>query len=175
MASLSLLAINGLDLSLLGTIPTRLARIFNLEVRASQISFNPEPYYHRARGQYHSTGFLKRLIGGREDGEAKVLGVADVDLFAPVLTFVFGEAQLGGTAAVLSTYRLRNEFYGLPASWALLVERITKEAIHEIGHVMGLLHCPDYNCAMHFAISIDAVDVKFATLCPTCAGLLEGK
>jgi archaemetzincin len=173
MASLSLLAINGLDLSLIERIPAKLEHIFKVEARIRRVSLDMEPFYHRKRAQYHSSGFLKKLHGMREGGEEKVIGVTDLDLFAPVLTFVFGEAQLGGPAAVLSTHRLRNELYGLPPSEVLLIERVTKEAIHEIGHTMGILHCPDYSCAMHFSNSIDAIDIKYAALCRMCTERLR--
>ena len=68
-----------------------------------------------------------------------MLGVTDRDLFIPILTYVFGEAQLGGRAAVVSTARLVEdvELFGPQ----LLVERLAKEAVHEVGHAFGLLHC----------------------------------
>jgi len=55
-----------------------------------------------------------------------------VDLYIPILTFVFGEAQLTDTGALVSTHRLRPEFYGMPQDPRLVQERLLKEAIHEL-------------------------------------------
>jgi archaemetzincin len=100
------------------------------------------------------------------------LGVTDLDLYIPVLTFVFGEAQLAGGRAVVSTLRLRQEFYGLPADPELLGERLLKEALHELGHTYGLRHCPDYTCVMSSSNGVERIDLKSAEFCPTCAQLM---
>jgi len=101
-----------------------------------------------------------------------VLGVADSDLFIPILTFVFGEAQLGpadATAALVSMYRLRQEFYGMPPDPETLSARLLKEALHELGHTFGLRHCADYRCVMSSSPSVENIDLKLAQFCPACA------
>jgi archaemetzincin len=99
---------------------------------------------------------------------SRILAVTSLDLFVPVLTFVFGEAQLAGNCAVVSIHRLREEVYGLPPNPGLLAERLAKEAIHELGHTFGLRHCDDWNCAMASSHSVEWLDVKGADLCPAC-------
>lgn len=121
------------------------------------------------RGQYHSTAILRILeplaIGATE---VRLLGVTCLDLFVPVLTFVFGEAQLEGRCAVVSLYRLREEFYGLPASEQLLKERALKEAVHELGHTFGLRHCSDWRCVMASTHAVERLDLKSINFCPSC-------
>ena len=123
------------------------------------------------RRQYHSTRILSLLASAPSAAEpgTRTLGVADVDLFIPILTFVFGEAQLGGSAAVISAARLRQEFYGLPGDGTLFYERCAKEGMHEIGHTLGLVHCPSYDCVMHYSNSIEDVDLKRPVWCRECA------
>jgi archaemetzincin len=106
----------------------------------------------------------------QEAGQGKVLGVTDVDLFIPILTFVFGEAQLGGRAAVVSTARLLE-----PAvrDDRLLVERLAKEAVHELGHALGLVHCALPECAMSRSASVRDVDRKRGALCRDCQSRLH--
>ncbi|MBP1648249.1 MAG: peptidase, zinc-dependent [Bacteroidetes bacterium] len=83
-------------------------------------------------------------------------------------TYVFGEAQLGGSVGVVSYYRLPNERYGLPANRTLFTERLLKEAMHELGHTFGLLHCRALDCAMHISTYVEDIDTKPAEFCREC-------
>ena len=95
-----------------------------------------------------------------------------MDLAIPVLTFLFGQAQLDGPVALLSLCRLRQEFYGLPADEALLRERAAKETLHELGHTFGLTHCSDMRCSMSLSTDIALVDAKGGRYCPRCGAHL---
>jgi len=117
--------------------------------------------------QYYSTAILQRLERA-SDPDARVLGVTAFDLYVPVLTFVFGEAQLDGNCAVVSTARLSDEFYGLPPQLELMRERLVKEAAHELGHTFGLRHCQDWRCVMSSSHAVERLDIKTADFCPTC-------
>jgi archaemetzincin len=103
----------------------------------------------------------------------RVLGVTNVDLFIPVLTFVFGEAQLGGPAGVVSFFRLDNRFYGLPENGELLLARLVKECVHEVGHTYGLLHCPDPDCVMRSSTYVEQIDLKQASFCIECGRTVQ--
>ncbi|RLF28477.1 MAG: hypothetical protein DRN14_04130, partial [Thermoplasmata archaeon] len=76
---------------------------------------------------------------------AKVVGVVEEDVTVSGLNFVFGLAELEGSAAVVSVYRLRS------ASASVLRERLLKEVVHELGHTFGLRHCPNPSCVMSFS------------------------
>ncbi len=97
-----------------------------------------------------------------------VLGIVPVDLYEPDLNFVFGVASPITGTAVISTYRLHNSFYGLPEDENIFIERVLKEAVHEIGHVLGLPHCPNPKCVMHFSNSIEDTDRKSYYFCENC-------
>jgi len=130
------------------------------------IRFQVSEAFEVSRGQYHSTRIVSDLLnyaGGYP--HAKVLGITEVDLFIPILTFVFGEAQLGGQVALVSTHRLRQEFYGLPEDRAIFLERVEKEALHELGHTFGLVHCHQPGCVMGFSNAVENVDVKTNAYC----------
>lgn len=138
-----------------------------LPATVDEESLDPQFAWSERRGQYYSTLLLQSLSLRGQEGE-RVLGVTNVDLYVPVLTFVFGEAQLGGPSAVVSTYRLREETYGLPPDPIRLRERLLKEAMHEIGHTYGLRHCHEWNCVMASSHVVEMIDVKTAELCPQC-------
>ena len=131
----------------------------------------PDPAFDPLRGQYSSTEILARLLELGPRPDQKILGITDVDLFIPIFTFVFGEAQLGGRAALVSVRRLRQEFYGLAPEKALLYARAEKEVLHELGHTLGLVHCRSFECVMRFSNSIEEVDLKSSAFCESCAAL----
>lgn len=124
------------------------------------------------REQLEGSSFLKGLsAAGLEEGDA-VLGVTDEDLFVAETNFIFGLAY--GRQAIISLARLRQEFYGLLPDTDIFWERAKKEAVHELGHVFGLLHCPDRRCVMHFSNSILETDSKGWRFCGRCREILEG-
>ena len=144
-----------------------LARTFQTPCQIRPETLDVAFSFDPVRGQYHSTAILQRLerMG---DPSARILGVTGCDLFVPVLTFVFGEAQVEGHCAVVSTARLEEEFYGLPARNGLLRERLVKEAAHELGHTFGLRHCLDWRCVMASSHAVERLDVKGADFCGSC-------
>jgi len=102
----------------------------------------------------------------------RLLGVTPLDLYIPILTFVFGGAPLPGTCAVVSSHRLSQEFYGLPADPKLQHERLLKEAVHELGHTLNLSHCEDYECAMAPSHGVEWIDLKTSRFCSSCSALV---
>jgi archaemetzincin len=133
----------------------------------------PPQAFDARRGQHASARLLQEAHRLRDPGSLRVLAVTEVDMFIPMLSFVFGQAQLGGAAAIVSLARLRQEFYGLPANDGLLARRAAKETLHELGHTFGITHCEDPSCAMSLSTSVHQIDTKDAGLCPDCALLLE--
>jgi len=152
-----------------------LADVFPNPIRMVAAPVDLRPCFVSSRQQHHATLVLAALLRRRSDPTSKILGIVPVDLFSPVLTFVFGQAQLDGPGAVVSTYRLRTEFYGLPRDEGVLVERTIKECVHELGHAFGLVHCEFYDCVMHASSTVDEVDLKGAGFCGHCVSTLEGR
>lgn len=143
-------------------------------IQPLEASVDLKPAYSPERNQYHATLVLASLLRTLPDPGAKILGITGVDLFVPVLTFVFGQAQLNGPGALLSTFRLRNEYYGLPPDENTLLDRTIKEAVHELGHTFGLIHCSDAECVMSSSTYVEEVDLKGDWYCPLCMGQMEG-
>jgi archaemetzincin len=131
--------------------------------------------YDANRKQYGSIPVLEMLARGAPADARKVLAVTERDLFIPVLTFVFGQAQLAGRVGVVSLARLRQEFYGLPPNREVFLGRAVKEALHETGHMFGLVHCADRSCAMSLATNVRQIDMKQAGFCASCAGRLPAR
>jgi len=144
-----------------------LGREFGLPMRS--IGLPPIDFAHdRGRGQYASIPVMEMLVRECPADAAKLLAVTARDLFIPVLTFVFGQAQLGGRTAVVSLARLRQEYYRLPPDRGIFLERAVKEALHESGHMFGLVHCADRTCAMSLSTGVRQIDTKSAGFCAPC-------
>ena len=146
---------------------------FGFPIKTLNSTINPEDYYDPERQQYHSTKILREMLDGLPHDTSKMIGIIPVDLFIPILTFVFGEAQLGGEVGIVSLARLRQEFYGLPPNQALLQRRLIKEIKHELGHTFGLVHCSLRECVMSVANNIADVDSKGIFFCEGCKELLR--
>jgi archaemetzincin len=124
------------------------------------------------RQQYHSTLILDQLAADIPATCIRILAIAQVDLFIPILTHVYGEAQLGGAACIVSTFRLNEGRSGLNIA-PRYIERIVKETIHELGHTFNLRHCPEHTCIMHYCRNEEDVDRKSGELCRYCKIMVE--
>ena len=151
----------------LTAVSARLEREFGGPVREMELG-SVEFAFDARRNQYGSIPLLAMLQERCPEDASKLLAVTERDLFIPVLTFVFGQAQLGGRVGVVSFARLRQEFYGLVPSREVFLERAYKEALHETGHLFGLVHCPERRCAMSLATTVRQIDLKDDAFCAPC-------
>ena len=168
MKLLQLLPIGNVDDGLLRDLCPAMEQILRVPCRVLPVRLDPEFAFHGERQQYQSSEILYRMQGFVTADSWRMLGVASVDLYIPILTFVFGEAQMGGPCAVLSAHRLRQEFYGFPSDHDLFRQRVIKEAVHEVGHTMNLTHCDDYRCVMASSHAVEWIDLKESNLCSAC-------
>ena len=151
-----------------------LALLFRRPVRQLSAITVPPASYDPNRRQCLSTEILKTILATAPAEEAvKILGITEVDLFIPIFTYVFGEAQLGGRAAVISLARLKPEYSEEPPDEERYKLRALKEAVHELGHTFGLTHCAANGCVMTFANNLIQVDMKDYRFCPSCAELIN--
>ena len=163
----------GAERDLLPPVVETLGTVFGLQVELQPLSFNPELAFDSSRGQYNSRILLAQLLREAGPEATRVLGVAGVDLFIPVLTYVFGEAQLNGRAAVVSTHRLDCQLYGLPPNRPLLLQRLLKEVVHELGHTYNLVHCHHHPCVMMSSTYVEGIDLKSDRFCDRCLDQLR--
>ena len=167
---------NGLYLVPIGILPelaldwveSAIADCFPYPIRRLPALPIPEGAFDAKRGQYQSVEFMKMLAKSAPRDASRVLGVTNVDLAIPMLSFLFGQAQFDGPIAVVSLCRLHQVFYGLPPQESLLRERAVKEVLHELGHTFGLVHCAESTCVMSLATHIELVDTKAERYCARC-------
>jgi archaemetzincin len=175
MKWICILPIGDIERGVLLAISKVVEETFGRSARLLDKQEEPDFAYDPKRKQYLSIPILKKILECIDEDAEKILGIVNVDIFVPVLRFIFGQAQLDGRAAVVSLARLRQEFYSLPEDRSLLILRAGKEAVHELGHTYGLIHCKNPNCVMHYSNSLREVDTKPSHFCVACLSQLTEK
>jgi archaemetzincin len=173
--------VNRIQLLPFGSVPgellSGLSRGLSREFAVPCEILEPEPEpafaFNLTRQQYHSTQILAALTRRGTANDSRILGITLFDLYIPILTFVFGEAQLRGSCAVVSAHRLHQEFYGLPGDPTVLRDRLLKEATHELGHTLSLSHCEDYQCVMSPSHGVEWIDLKTSHFCQACRAVFD--
>jgi archaemetzincin len=153
---------------LLEQVAREVEREFSIPVKTNEGYLDLSEYYDPSRRQYNGNMLLEKIEKGFASEKNKVVGLFNVDLFIPILTYIFGQAFLNGQAGIVSIYRLSNERYGIKSDEKLLADRFRKEVIHELGHMFGLIHCHDPVCVMRSGTYVEDIDQKSHTLCNKC-------
>lgn len=170
MRELRIVPINSIDMGLLTRLGLCLEErfLYSCVVRAPLPV--PKTVLNSVRKQVFFGSIAAKLSGVDEAGagEQIVLGVTDFDMYKTSHQFIFGSASVAGRCAAVSIHRLRNEFYGEPSDENMLFQRLLKEAVHEIGHMLGLKHCYNARCAMYYSNSIFDTDNKHSQFCESC-------
>ena len=170
--TIAICPIGDLDASLLQQVKKDINQVFGYPVEfhalLKDVSFVLDPSRH----QFHSTKILEKLEGLAPPRALKIIAIVQVDLFIPILTHVFGEAQLGGRSCVVSTHHLKEEISPM-GGFKTFCRRVSKEAVHELGHTFHLRHCREQSCIMHYCRTLQDVDRKSDQLCRYCTVLLQ--
>ena len=159
--------------AILDNIAESIKKRCGLDCRISSRMENPIYAYDDTRCQYNAKLILKHLFQCCPHDTLSIMGVTYVDLFVPILKYVFGLAQVKGKCSLISLCRLLPQFYNQPPNRGLLMTRIEKTALHELGHCLGLTHCRDRRCVMHSSTRIEDTDFKQSEFCPTCFELFK--
>jgi archaemetzincin len=161
-----------LDKPILDRMRSEINRVFQYNTVILPLNQDLSFSYDVSRMQYHSTAIMEKMTPQIPSQAIKAIAIVEVDLFIPILTHVYGEAQMGGKMCIVSTYRLKDELPHLDGN-PVYCNRVVKESIHELGHTFNLRHCPDQTCIMHYCRTLMDVDRKSDQLCRYCQVLLE--
>lgn len=124
-------------------------------------------------GRCNSTDILRDLSKRVPEGAHRLLAITELDIYSPIFSCLFGEAQLGGPCAIVSLHRLRQEYYNLPPDNLIFLSRYEKVVIHELAHTFGLIHCVNEHCVMYSSSNITETDIKSNLFCPRCTEQLK--
>jgi len=158
---------------ILKELKNHLDEIFNSKIEFLTMKMDLDFAFDRKRKQYLASSILERLKNFKKENFEKWLAICNVDLFAEGLNFVFGEADIEKGISIISVLRLKQSFYGFSNNENLFLERVKKEATHELGHLFYLGHCQNPNCVMYFSNSILDTDKKSKFFCEKCQKILQ--
>jgi archaemetzincin len=168
LSRISIFPINSIDPAFLSRLALCLEERFLFTFEVEGTLRIPATTLNSVRKQLFLNTLLAKVAAATPHIEGYRLAVTDFDLYKTSHQFIFGDASEDGRTAVLSLHRLRAEFYGEEADANLLFQRTLKEAVHDLGHVMGLKHCYNARCAMYSPGSIYDSDNKLSHFCDTC-------
>ncbi len=174
MGKIVLLILFEIDENLVKALKQRLEQTFKHPVDVKYKADNLEYAYDSRRKQYGSPRLLSRLRRRKKNPDDKIMGVVDVDLYSPGYDFVYGEAEISSGIATLSVYRLLGKSRQRNSVSKLIVARVVREAIHEVGHLYGLGHCTS-KCAMRACTCLAEVDKAGNKFCPECETVINKK
>jgi len=140
--------------------------LFSVNIKEGHLDLSE--FYDPPRRQYNGVKLLKEVDYMFSSDSAKTIGLFSVDIFIPILTYIFGQAFLNGRTGIASLYRFSNERYGMNTNDKFILERFKKEVIHELGHTYGLIHCHVPICVMRSSTYVEDIDQKSANLCLKC-------
>ncbi|MBN1820440.1 MAG: archaemetzincin family Zn-dependent metalloprotease [Prolixibacteraceae bacterium] len=166
--SIQLISYGPFERQFLERIAFRVKTEFEMPVEVLEKGLELTDFYEPTRRQYNANRLLKYMESMVNSNEFKSIGLFHVDLFIPILTFIFGQAIFNGNTGIASVYRLKNELYGMLRDENLLFERFVKVIIHELGHTFGLIHCHVPTCVMRPGTYVEDIDQKKHHLCPKC-------
>ena len=160
-AGIELIPIGRVDPLAVSIVAANLQALLGLNTSVQDPRPAPEYAYMATRQQFDALKIVKELSQETRKVYFR-LGVTNLDICTPILTFVFGESQLGGSTALVSTSRLQGKRADLA------YERAAKISVHEVGHILGLEHCWELRCLMHFSRDVEQLDSLPLDFCETC-------
>jgi archaemetzincin len=132
----------------------------------------PAAAFFAPRARYRAEKLLRFLNRRLPAADARILGLTAADISTTKGGFadwgVIGLGEMPGTASVISVYRCRK--HARDAAQART--RLAKAAVHELGHTLGLEHCPTRGCLMQDAEGKVATADGEYDFCPSCRARL---
>lgn len=168
MSEISIVPINSIDAALLTRLAVCLEERFLATCSVRTSLAVPRSALNSVRKQLFFGSIAGKLSAAFDARDQLILGITEYDLYKTSHQFIFGGSSESQRTAVVSLHRLHPEYYSEPTDENAFFQRLLKEAVHEIGHTMGLKHCFNARCPMYYSNSVFDTDNKFSNFCESC-------
>ena len=156
------------DFFQINKLTSNLSALFSLPSDILQGMKIPKESHNITRNQYFSTVILQKLELLKASQREVILGLLEDDLYSAGTPFIVGDSDRLGSCAVVSYFRIRQEFYGLPEDERLVFKRVLKESSKHLGRILGLTLCRNPRCVMYYSDNMFDIDQKSEKLCDIC-------
>ncbi len=156
------------DFMLVNRLASNVGPVFNRSVDILKGMKMPTEAYNVIRNQYYAQVILSKIERTKANSREKVIAVCEEDLYLPDENFVMACVDSLSGTAVVSLFRIRQEFYGLPEDESKVYPRLFKEAVHRLAHIFDLTECRNPKCVNYFSqvmLDIDSKSDKFCDIC----------
>lgn len=153
-------------------VDVALREFYGFQVKRAPIQALPRYAYYPPRKRYRAEKLLSFLNSGAPAEAFRVLGLTGVDISTTAHGRtdwgIMGLATIDGRVSVMSMFRCKRGSKSVQHAR----ERLGKVAVHEVGHTLGLEHCPVVGCLMEDARGTNTTTDREYLLCPRCRQLL---
>ena len=163
------------EFMLVNRLATNIGPIFGRAVDIIKGMKVPEESYNVVRNQFYASIINAKLERVKANSREFILGVCEDDIYLPDEAFVLGYSDAVLGAAVISLYRIRQEFYGLPEDEMKIYSRLLKQSVHHSAHLFGLPSCRNPKCVNYYSQDMFHIDEKNENFCDICRRQLKGK
>lgn len=163
------------DFMLVNRLATSIGPIFGRSVDILKGMKIPEEAYNVIRNQHYGSIILAKLERIKANPKELVIGICEEDLYLPDEAFVLGTSDLVLGTAVVSLFRIRQEFYGLPEDDTKIYSRLYKQAVHQVAHLTGMTSCRNPRCVNYYSQDMFDIDAKGEKFCDICKRQLVEK
>jgi archaemetzincin len=150
------------------TVRRALLAFYPLEIRVLPCVELPAEAYYQPRRRYRAEKLLAFLHTRLPADGWRILGLTATDISTSKDAYVdwgvLGLGEMPGKASVISSFRCRKTARDPRHA----IVRLAKVAVHEVGHTLGLPHCPNRGCLMEDAVGKVATVDREHDFCARC-------
>ncbi len=167
-AKIVVVPLGEVEFMLVNRLATNIGPVFGRSVDILKGMKIPEEAYNVVRNQYYASIIFSKLERVKANPRELVLGICEEDVYLPDEPYIIGHSDSVIGAAVVSLFRIRQEFYGLPEDEMKVYSRLFKQSVHQISHLLGMTSCKNPKCINYYSQEMFDIDSKGEKFCDIC-------
>jgi archaemetzincin len=174
-AKIVVVPLGEVDFIMVNRLATNIGPVFGRSVDILKGMKMPDEAYNVVRSQHYATILLNKLERVKANPREFVLGVCEEDIYLPDEPYIIGHSDIVSGTSVVSLFRIRQEFYGLPEDEMKVYTRLYKQSIHQLAHLFEMTSCRNPCCVNYYSQNMMDIDSKGEKFCDLCKRQLTDK